>query len=105
MTRKGYEAELECKKKLQSEFGIDNVIKVAIGSFGSDFIVVGKGELVKCVEVKQCHSKKYYPIPDEKRQMKRIKAFCDEHQIPGEVWIKYPNRGWVIKNVDELVIK
>ena len=103
MVRKGYQAELEAKKKLQKEFGIDNVIKVAIGSFGSDFIVVGKGELVKCVEVKESHSKKYYPLPQERLQLQRILNFCKEHEIDCEIWIKYVNRGWEIKDLKEFM--
>lgn len=99
--RRGYGAELEAKKKLQKEFGIDNVIKVAIGSFGSDFIIVTKGELVKCVEVKESHSKKYYPLPDERRQFQRIIDFCNEHQIIAEIWIKYISRGWEVKDLKE----
>jgi Holliday junction resolvase len=95
MTRKGYQAELECKKELQKEFGVSNVIKVAIGSFGSDFIAVSKGRLVKCVEVKECHAKKYYPTPDEKKQFKRIIDFCDEHDIHCEIWIKHPGHEWI----------
>jgi Holliday junction resolvase len=75
------------------------VIKVAIGSFGSDFIVVKEGKLVKCVEVKECHGKKYYAMPKEKEQFARIKDFCDEHSIECELWIKYPNRGWSIENI------
>ena len=74
MTRKGYQAEYEAKSKLQKEFGKDNVIKVAIGSFGSDYIVVGKGELIKCVEVKECHQKKYYPSQKENKSIQKNKS-------------------------------
>ena len=97
---KGYNSELECKKKLIAEFGEHNVFKIAIGG-AVDFIVVGKGELVKCIEVKECHGKKYYSLPQEKLQFQRILDFCDEHQITCELWIKYPNRGWEINDLKE----
>lgn len=101
MSRKGYQAEYECKKKLIEEFGFLNVFKNAISNQGADYLVVMEGRLVKCVEVKECHGKKYYPLPDEKEQLKRILTFCEEHKIIGEVWIKYPNRGWEIKNIKD----
>jgi hypothetical protein len=46
------------------------------------------------------HSKKYYPSKKEKAQFKRICEFCGAHGIFGEIWIKYPNRGWEIKRVE-----
>jgi Holliday junction resolvase len=103
MARKGYQAELEAKQKLMKEFGESNVIKVAIGSFGSDYIILGKGKLIKCVEVKESHSKKYTPLPDEKRQFARIKDFCDEHEVKCELWIKYPRRGWSFENIVDYI--
>jgi len=104
MSRKGYEAELECKKKLINEFGFHNVFKNAICNQGADYLVFAKGRLVKCVEVKECHGKKYYCTPEEKRQFARIKAFCDEHEIECELWIKYVSRGWKIENIKDYVV-
>ena len=103
MTRKGYVAEYEVKKILQKQFGTNNVIKVAIGSFGSDYIVVGKGEIIKCVEVKECHKKKYYPSEKELSQFKRIKTFCDEHQITGEVWVRYLRKPLEISRIEDYI--
>lgn len=105
MARKGYQAEYEAKKELISQFGFLNVFKNAISNQGPDYLVVGEGKLIKCVEVKECHSKKYYPLKNEIIQFKRIKDFCDEHKIKGELWIKYPNRGWVKGLVDEYIIQ
>jgi Holliday junction resolvase len=101
MVRKGYGTELEAKKKLMLQYGMHNVIKVAIGSFGSDYIIVGKGKLIKCVECKECHGKKYYPLPDEKKQLQRILDFCNEHEIKCELWIKYVSRNWEIKDLKD----
>ena len=103
MSHKGYQAELEAKKRLQLEFGELNVIKLAISQFGADYFVVGKGKLIKCVEVKECHGKRYYPLPDEKKQFIRIKTFCDEHNIFCELHIKYPNRGWSFENIIDYI--
>lgn len=97
MVRRGYNSELSVKKKLVKEFGMDNVIKVAIGSFGSDFFIVSKGRLMKCVEVKETHAQKYYPLSGEKEQFKRIAEFCNEHGIKCELHIHYPNiRKWEV---------
>ena len=96
--RKGYNAEWEAKQKLIKEFGKMNIFKIAIGG-AVDYLVVGQGKLIKCVECKECHGKKYYPGPDEKRQFERIREFCTEHKIDCEIWIKYPNRGWETKSV------
>jgi len=101
MTRKGYSAEYEAKKKLIKEYGFFNVFKNAISNQGADYLVVSEGCLIKCVEVKECHSKKYYPSKKEKAQFQRIREFCGAHNIYGEIWIKYPNRGWEIKRVEE----
>ncbi|KKM13317.1 hypothetical protein LCGC14_1717400 [marine sediment metagenome] len=91
MTRKGYASELRAKEELIKEFGSDNVIKVAIGG-AQDFIIVQKGKLLKVVEVKECHQKKYYPQPREKGQRVRMIAFCLEHGASLEIWIRYPQR-------------
>ena len=74
MSRKGGLAETECKKKLIAEFGEHNVFKIAIGG-AVDFIVVSKGMLIKAVECKESHSKKYYPLADEKNQFRRKVEF------------------------------
>ena len=103
MARKGYSGEYEAKKKLIKQFGFHNVFKNAISNQGADYLVVGKGELVKCVEVKECHRKKYYPSQREISQFKRIKAFCDEHQIRCEVWIKHPRKPWEIDYIEKFI--
>lgn len=100
--KKGYSAELETKQKLIKEYGTLNVIKVAIGG-AMDFIVISKGRVARIIESKLCHSKKYYPVEQERSQFRRIKEFCDEHEVKGELWIKYPNRGWDYKLVDDYI--
>lgn len=105
MSRKGGQAETECKKKLIAEYGQHNVFKIAIGG-AVDFIIVKEGRLILAVECKESHSKKYYPLADEKNQFTRIKAFCDVHNIKGELWIKYVGiKGrplqWSIEAIDD----
>lgn len=88
MVRKGYKAELKCRKELERIYGRDNVIKVAIGSFGGDFLVACCGELVKIVEVKEIHNiKNYSPRPNEKKQIERIIKFAKHQRITAEIWI------------------
>lgn len=101
--KKGYQAELEAKKKLIKQFGFHNVFKNAISNQGADYLVFSKGRLVKCVEVKECHGKKYYCQPEEKSQFKRIQAFCNEHDITCELWIKYVSRNWSIENIKDYI--
>jgi hypothetical protein len=48
MSRKGGQAETECKKKLIAEYGQHNVFKIAIGG-AVDFIIVKEGRLLKAV--------------------------------------------------------
>jgi len=87
MARKGYKAELKCKKELEELYGKDNVIKVAIGG-AEDFLIAGCGELIKVVEVKEIHNKKkYYPTKREKEQLNRILMFAKQHGIPAELWL------------------
>ena len=90
MARKGYHEELLVKTKLQMTYGDDNVIKVAIGSFGGDFICVRNGRVDLVVEVKGCHGIKYYPSARDEAQKERIKKFCEENHCNGQVWVKYP---------------
>ena len=91
--RKGYLAEYQAKQKLISEYGKENVIKVAIGG-ATDYIIVSGSKIVKIVEVKSA-KKKWYPKPREKRQIQRIAKFAEEHNILAELWIK-EGRKWTI---------
>ena len=67
--RKGYGDEYRTKQLLVQRYGEDNVVKVAIGSFGADFLVLEKGRVVKVVEVKGTRKKAWYPSPREKEQL------------------------------------
>lgn len=101
--RKGYTAELRCKKELQDIYGKSSVIKVAIGG-AEDFIIACCGELLRVIECKEVHKKKYYPTKKEKFQFERIKEFVKLQNIPAELWIyRFYGRGKpVIKEIKVL---
>ena len=86
MVRRGYVSELKAKKELEKIYGKGNVIKVAIGG-AEDFLVIGCGGLIKVVEVKEVHNRKYCPSKREKGQFERIVSFSTLHKIPAELWI------------------
>jgi len=91
--RKGYKSELRAKKELQEIYGKSSVIKVAIGG-AEDFIIASCGELLKIIECKEVHHKKYYPTKKEKQQFERIKEFAELQSIPAELWIyRFYGRG------------
>jgi len=101
--RKGYRAEYLAKKELIEKYGKDNVIKVAIGQFGADFLVFNNGNLTKIVEVKQTHKNKFYPSKRERDQLRRIKEFAKKQGCEFEVWVyKFKTRG---KKHEKEVIK
>ena len=85
--RKGYGDEYRTKQLLVQQYGKDNVIKVAIGSFGADFLVLEKGRVVKVVEVKGTRKRAWYPSPREKEQLRRILCFSQTHNCKAELWI------------------
>ncbi len=85
--RKGYGDEYRTKQLLVQQYGKDNVVKVAIGSFGADFLVLEKGRVVKVVEVKGTRKKAWYPSPREKEQLRRILRFSQMHGCKAELWI------------------
>jgi len=91
--RRGYGDEYRTKQMLVEQYGEDNVIKVAIGSFGADFLVLNRGKLVKVVEVKGTRKKVWYPLPREKEQLQRIHYFSQIHKCEAEVWIWTKNKG------------
>lgn len=98
MAREGYDEEYQCKQELIKEYGKENVIKVAIAQFGGDFIVLeaGSPQILKVVEVKGCHAKKFYLGKRGRKQIERITEFCKSHQIGFELWIKYPRKPFEI---------
>ena len=85
--RRGYSDEYRTKQLLVQQYGKDNVVKVAIGSFGADFLVLEKGRVVKVVEVKGTRKKAWYPSPREKEQLQRILHFSQTHNCKAELWI------------------
>jgi len=104
--RKGYGDEYRTKQMLVEQYGKDNVIKVAIGSFGADFLILNKGKLVKVVEVKGTRKSVWHPSPREKEQLWRIFHFSQIHNCKAEVWIWVLNGGrkeLSIKDVREFI--
>jgi len=104
--RKGYGDEYRTKQMLAEQYGENNVVKVAIGSFGADFLVLEKGILKKVIEVKGTRKKTWRPLPREKEQLRRILHFSQIHKCGAEVWIWTKNRGkkeLSIKDVREFV--
>jgi len=101
--RKGYKAEYSTKNELVKEYGKQNVVKIAIGQFGADFLVFKSGTLLKIVEVKETKKKKYYPSQREKEQLRRILEFADEQGCDVELWIyKHSGKG---KKREKVVLK
>lgn len=101
MARKGYKQEYRVKKMLQRQYGENAVIKVAIGSYVGDFIVIGSdSRVIKIVEVKKREGRLYFS-KRERRQLDILKRIKDEFNIDVEYWI-FSNRKLVIKKVDEL---
>jgi len=104
--RRGYSDEYRTKQMLVKEYGKDNVIKVAIGSFGADFLILNKGKLVKVVEVKGTRKGVWYPSQREKEQLQRIHHFSQIHNCKAELWIWILNGGkkqLCVKDVREFV--
>jgi len=85
--RKGYGDEYRTKQLLVQQYGENNVVKVAIGSFGADFLVLEKGRVVKVVEVKGTRKKTWHPSQREKEQLRRILRFSQTHNCKAELWI------------------
>jgi len=104
--RKGYGDEYRTKQMLVKEYGKDNVVKVAIGSFGADFLILNKGKLVKVVEVKGTRKNAWHPLPREKEQLRRILHFSQIHECEAEMWIWVKEKGkkvLYVKDVREFV--
>ncbi len=101
--RKGYEGEYKAKKELQKIYGKDNVIKIAIAQQGADFFVFKEGRVYLQVEVKETISKKYYPLPSEKLQIKRLIQFGKNHKVRSELWVYY-RKGTGIKTEKEVKV-
>lgn len=107
--RKGYSSEYKAKQELIQQYGEGNVIKVAIGQFGGDFIIIDKNRIMKIIEIKSSHNK-YLNIQQilADEQIERIRIFCKEKDIPFEVWLYRVQAGGSIKCVytfkgDEIV--
>ena len=91
--RKGYSDEYRTKQMLVGQYGENNIVKVAIGSFGADFLVLEKGILKKVIEVKGTRKKVWHPLPREKEQLQRIHHFTQIHNCKAELWIWVKEKG------------
>ncbi|MEM5815485.1 MAG: hypothetical protein QXL14_00345 [Candidatus Aenigmatarchaeota archaeon] len=101
MTRKGYKQEYNVKKKLQKEYGDLAVIKVAIGSYLGDFIILGKNSsVIKIVEVKKRKSR-FRLTGREKEQYEKLKRIKEEFGIDVEYWI-FSNRKLNIIKIEDM---
>lgn len=91
--RKGYRYEYLVKQKLISQYGKNNVLKLAIGQ-SADFIVLSPNEnkIEKIVEVKSTRKNRFYAKPREKIQFAIIDELSKEHKIPIEIWFKIGNK-------------
>lgn len=100
MTRLGYRAEYLAKNELIEKYGKENVLKIAIGG-SVDFLVLSpnKNKIEKIVEVKNTKKKKYYPKEREIEQLEILKELGKEHNIPIELWIKFPRKDFVKKRL------
>lgn len=89
--RKGYWSEYGARKKLEEQYGSQNVLKLAIGQ-SADFIVLspGKNAIEKIVEVKK-RAGKYYS-KSNKTQHDNIIALAKEHRGKYELWIAEKGR-------------
>lgn len=85
--RKGYGDEYRTKQMLIEQYGKNNIVKVAIGSFGADFLILNEGRLIKVVEVKGTRKNVWHPSPREKEQLWRIYHFSKTHNCDAEIWI------------------
>jgi len=104
--RKGYSDEYRTKQMLVEQYGENNIVKVAIGSFGADFLILNRGKLVKVIEVKGTRKNAWYLSQREKEQLQRIHHFSQIHKCEAEVWIWTKNGGkkeLSIKDVREFV--
>ena len=104
--RKGYADEYRTKQMLVEQYGENNIVKVAIGSFGADFLVLGDGKVIKVIEVKGTRKGTWYPSPREKEQLQRIHHFSQIHGCEAEVWIWTKNGGKKelrIESVEKLI--
>jgi len=91
--RRGYGDEYRTKQILVQRYGEENIIKVAIGSFGADFLILKEGRIEKVVEVKGTGKKVWYPSQREKEQLRRILDFAQNHKCNAEVWLWVLNGG------------
>lgn len=89
MARGGYSGEYKAKKELESIYGKECVLKIAIAQIGADFMVIKEGKLILLVEVKETIKNKYYPKPREKEQFQRIETFAKANKTRAELWIYY----------------
>lgn len=95
MTRKGYYSEYKINQILKKKYPDCDIMRNPI----ADFMIIQKGKIIKIIEVKSIHQKKFYPTPREKRQIKKIIKFSIKHDISSEIWIDRIGKGIEIKRL------
>ena len=98
--RKGYWSEYTARKKLEKEFGRQNVLKLAIGQ-SADFIVLSPDEngIEKIVEVKK-RAGKYYKASDKEQHCSIIRL-AREHRVKYELWVAEKGRHIRVETIYE----
>ena len=89
MTRKGYYSEDKVRKILRKNYPDCDILRNQI----ADFMIIDKGRIIKIIEIKSIHQKKYYPKPRERIQLARIKEFSIKHNIDSEIWLDRIGKG------------
>ena len=94
---------LLAKRQLEAIYGKGNTVNIDMGN-GKVLLVIGCGELIKIVEVKEIKKNTYYPAKKERKQFQRIICFAKLHKIPAELWAyKFYGKGKpIIKHTDIL---
>lgn len=86
--KRGYRAEYEAKQLLFKKYSPLQVFKIAVGG-AMDFLVLSKNaKALKIIEVKNTNKKRWYPLPQEIKQYKRLCKIQKKLKIPIEYWIK-----------------
>jgi len=83
MSRKGYYSEYKIMQMLKKEYPECDIMRNPI----ADFMIIDKGRIIKIIEIKSIHQKKYYPKPRERIQIQRIKEFSIKHNVDSEIWL------------------
>jgi len=103
MANRGYYAEYEAKKILQSQFGKFRTIKMPRSGYADFFAFNEQNQIVKVVEVKKRKKEKVFKprIPHDIEQFYKLKKFTENTHIPVECWIKLGKSDFRILSLEE----